>query len=244
MKPQPDEFLGDLILGKRLSSTMQVISVGLIIAFGLVFIIPSRTLGLAGSASATASILILAVLVLTALNILELLAGSSEYGGTYTLVHETLGSEVGFFAGWSILAGCVALAEAMIQVAAHHLTTALQGWEPFTVYLSLGFVTVLFLVQLFQFLPRGDLRLHVRPLSRVIARPSAQCTVHTLPRTPHTENRSGRLSESSRRRGGISRQRLLSPRKWDRILRPEQAGSTSSACAPLGGGARFGRQMR
>jgi uncharacterized hydrophobic protein (TIGR00271 family) len=159
MKPQPDEFLGDLILGKRLSSTAQVVSVGLIIALGLVFSLPGRAMALIGPASMAATLLIVVVVALTVLNILELLAGSSEYGGTYTLVYEALGPEVGFFAGWSILAGCITLTAVMIRVATSYIAGLLRVPGPLTIYVSLALLVIMVVIQLFRLTPRRDVRL-------------------------------------------------------------------------------------
>ena len=93
-------FLGELRLSRRLSSLRQVGATGLVIILGLTFLLPGYFHLEAGITSSAAIILATLVLGLTLLNIIELLAGSSERGGSYVLVHESWGGTAGFATGW------------------------------------------------------------------------------------------------------------------------------------------------
>jgi len=157
MERETEDFLGELRLGKRLTTIGQVSARGLVVVLGLSFLVSSRTLELIGPVAAVASLLTFIVLGLTLLNILELLGGSSERGGTYNLIHETLERLGGFFAGWSLLAGNIVLAAALMRSAGDHLVLLFPGLAQITPYLSLGLFTALVIVQLFRLLPRREL---------------------------------------------------------------------------------------
>ncbi len=157
MDPEPDDFLGELRLGKRLTTIGQVSARGLVVVLGLSFLISSRTLELVGPVATAASLLTFVVLGLTLLNILELLGGSSDRGGTYTLIHETLERLGGFFAGWSLLAGNIVLAAALMQSAGDHLALLFPGLERIVPYLSLSLFAAIVIIQLFRLLPRREL---------------------------------------------------------------------------------------
>jgi len=157
MNDETEDFLGELRLGKRLIKTGQVAARGLVVVLGLMFLIPGRALDLIGPVAAVATLLASALLGMTLLSILELLGGSSERGGTYTLIHETLGGLGGFFAGWSILAGYVALTAAFLRATTSHLALLFTELEPAAPYLALGLLISLLLIQLFRLLPGRDL---------------------------------------------------------------------------------------
>ncbi len=122
MNDVTDDFLGELRLGKQLSTAGQVAARGLVVVLGLMFLVPDRVVDLVGPVATVATLLASVLLGLTLLSILELLGGSSERGGTYTLIHETVGRLGGFFAGWSILAGYIALTAACLRATISHLT--------------------------------------------------------------------------------------------------------------------------
>ena len=86
MDPEAEDFLGELRLGKKLATIGQVSARGLIVVLGLSFLVSSRTLELVGPVAAVATLLTVFVSGLTLLNLLELLGGSSERGGTYNLM--------------------------------------------------------------------------------------------------------------------------------------------------------------
>jgi uncharacterized hydrophobic protein (TIGR00271 family) len=157
MEGETEDFLGELRLGKRLTTIGHVAVRGLVVVLGLSFLISNRTLGLVGPVAAGASLLTFIVLGLTLLNILELLGGSSERGGTYTLIHETLERLGGFFGGWSLLAGNIALAAALMQSAGDHLVLLFPGLTRIFPYLALGLFAALVIIQLFRLLPRREL---------------------------------------------------------------------------------------
>jgi uncharacterized hydrophobic protein (TIGR00271 family) len=157
MEIETEDFLGELRLGKRLTTIGQVSARGLVVVLGLSFLVSSRTLVLVGPVAAAASLLTFIVLGLTLLNILELLGGSSERGGTYNLIHETLARRGGFFAGWSLLAGNIVLAAALMQSAGDHLVLFFPRLAQITPYLSLGLFTAIVIIQLFRLLPRREL---------------------------------------------------------------------------------------
>jgi uncharacterized hydrophobic protein (TIGR00271 family) len=86
-----------------------------------------------------------------------LLGGSSERGGTYTLIHETLERLGGFFGGWSLLAGNIALAAALMQSAGDHLVLLFPGLTRIFPYFALGLFAAVVIIQLFRLLPRTEL---------------------------------------------------------------------------------------
>jgi uncharacterized hydrophobic protein (TIGR00271 family) len=157
MDLEVEDFLGELRLGKRLTTIGQVSTRGLVVFLGLSLLVTSRTLILIGPLAAIASLLAFLVLGLTLLNLLELLGGSGERGGTYNLIHETLERLGGFFAGWFLLAGNIVLAAALMGSAGDHLVTLFPGSERITPYLSLGLLAAIVIIQLFRLLPRREL---------------------------------------------------------------------------------------
>lgn len=157
MDPEAEDFLGELRLGKRLTTIGQVSTRGLVVVLGLSLLVTSRTLILIGPVAAVATLLAFIVLGLTLLNMLELLGGSSERGGTYNLVHETLERLGGFFTGWSLLAGNIVLAAALMGSAGDHLVTLFPGLGQISPYLTLGLLAAIVIIQLFRLLPRREL---------------------------------------------------------------------------------------
>ena len=157
MNDKTEDFLGELRLGKQLSTTGHIAAKGLVVVLGLMFLVPGRMLGLVGPAATVATLLASVLLGLTLLSILELLGGSSERGGSYTLIHETLGRLGGFFAGWSIMAGYVALTAACLRATTSHLALLFTELKPVVPYLALGILFALLLIQLFRLLPGRDL---------------------------------------------------------------------------------------
>jgi APA family basic amino acid/polyamine antiporter len=154
MAAEQDDFLGEIRLGRQLSTVWQVAAGGLVIGFALTFLVPGRVDALIGSISPFATLLMLLILVFTILNILELLAGSSDHGGTYTLIHETLGGIGGFQAGWVIFAGSLTLTACFIQSAAAQLDLFLQLPTDAVTALAASLILLMVVFQLFRIIPR------------------------------------------------------------------------------------------
>jgi uncharacterized hydrophobic protein (TIGR00271 family) len=153
-----EEFLGELRLGRQLTSAGQVAARGVVALIGLLVLLANQSINLLGRLTPLASFLIAIVLGLTLLNVVELLGGSRERGGTYILVQETLGGIIAFLTGWSIFAGCIALLVAL----AHVFVNLLLNTFPAIAFLTpniatLAFIGILIFVQLFQILPRRQL---------------------------------------------------------------------------------------
>jgi uncharacterized hydrophobic protein (TIGR00271 family) len=156
-KPE-EEFLGELRLGRQLTSAGQVAARGVVVLTGLLVLLAGQSINLLGRLTPLASFLTAIVLGLTLLNVVELLGGSRERGGTYVLVQETLGGVIAFLTGWSIFAGCTALLVALARV----FVDLLLSTFPTLSFLSpdiatLAFLGILIFVQLFQILPRREL---------------------------------------------------------------------------------------
>ncbi len=149
-----EEFLGELRLGRELISTSQVIAIGLITLFGLVFLLAERPIRLLGTRAPLAGFLVFVALGFTLLSIIELLGGSGERGGTYLLTHETLGGVGSFIAGWTILAGSLTGGVALIFVAVELFSKTFSLADNVEIGLAFALVVVLLLVQLFQAQPR------------------------------------------------------------------------------------------
>lgn len=154
MAIEQDDFLGEIRLGRQLSTVWQVAAGGLVITFSLAFLIPGRGAALVGVISPIATLLMLLTVVFTILNILELRAGSSDHGGTYTLIHETLGGLGGFQAGWVIFAGSITLTASFVQAAAAQLALLLQIPSDITMALSLSLLLLLVVFQIFRIIPQ------------------------------------------------------------------------------------------
>ena len=149
-------FLGELRLSRRLISLRQVASTGAVIAVGLAFLLPGLIYQETGVASSAPIALAAFVLGLTLLNVIELLAGSSERGGTYVLVHESWGGTAGFAAGWALFALGITLAAAFFQAMGAALVFAIPALAPFTAYVPVAALVLVILTQLLGVLPRRN----------------------------------------------------------------------------------------
>ena len=155
MSEHRDEFLGELRIGRQLTTRRQVAAVGLTVAAGLLFLLCGPATVLIGSQAAVAGVLAAIVLGLTLLNVVELLGGSGERGGTYMLIQEAVGGWGAFISGWAMLAGCVTLSAALAQAAGDHVLLLFPALPlPSLAIAGLLFVAVV-LVQVFQILPRS-----------------------------------------------------------------------------------------
>lgn len=157
MKRESASFLGDLRLSRQLHSVGQVAAVGLIISMGLAFLIPGRVLTARAPASMTPIIIAAILLTLTLLNVLELLGGSNERGGSYSLVHETLGGPAGFFAGWALLGGTLAVALALFSASSEALGALFPALAPYGRFIAFGLLLALIVIEIFNWLPRRQM---------------------------------------------------------------------------------------
>ena len=183
-------FLGELRLSRRLSSLRQVAATGLVIILGLTFLLPGYFYREAGITSSAAIILAALVLGLTLLNIIELLAGSSERGGSYVLVHESWGGTAGFATGWALLALGITLAATFLQALGASLAYAFPALSPYAVYIPIVAFMLVVLIQLLGFLPFRNrtwllvlvLVIGIAVLSFIsITRPGSKDVASTLP---------------------------------------------------------------
>lgn len=154
MKNNTEEFLGELRLGRKLTSASQTAAGGLVIWIGLLFLLATPIISLASARAPLTGLFMAVVLGLTLVNVIELLGGSGDRGGTYTLVHETIGGVIGLLTGWAILAGCITVFAAMLQVAATQLLSLAGRDQGYTIPLALVLLGVLLVIQLFQWIPR------------------------------------------------------------------------------------------
>lgn len=150
-------FLGELRLSRQLQSLGQVSSIGAIVALGLALVVPGHVLAQTGIRSALPTLTAMLILLLTTLNITELLGGSGERGGTHTLVQESLGGLSGFLSGWSIVAGFILLAAILAQVTGSALAAVIGPRYPFPdTILAIGVLILILVVELFHLLPRRE----------------------------------------------------------------------------------------
>jgi uncharacterized hydrophobic protein (TIGR00271 family) len=157
MKEDTESFLGELRLSRHLQTIAQVSALGLAIALGLSFIIPAHVITHTGIRSVMTTLLGIFILGLTLLNIQELLGGSSERGGVHALIHESLGRSMGFLAAWSSLGANILVCAALILSASRSLAVLFPGLDSYTVFVALGLLVLLVLVNLFHFLPRREM---------------------------------------------------------------------------------------
>lgn len=165
MNPESEDFLGELRLGKRLITVGHVAARGLVVILALLFMVPGRVLGLTGFITAAAALVTFIVLGMTVLNLMEMLDGSRDQGGSSSLIHETLGGMGGFFAGWSLLAGNIALTAVFIKAAASRLVLAVGELKEVAIYLAPGLFIAMVLIQVFRLLPRREVLL---PIIRIL----------------------------------------------------------------------------
>lgn len=159
MTANTNEFLGELRLGRRLAAWQQVAAAGLSVLAGLLFLLPLPLRYLDGPRAGTAIVLAGLVFLLNLAGIMELIGGAGERGGTYTLVYEVLGGAWGVAAGWSLLAGTIALGAALILATAENLGMLAPTLAPTSVAIVL--LAVLLGIQVLQRIPRWHLLLPV-----------------------------------------------------------------------------------
>jgi uncharacterized hydrophobic protein (TIGR00271 family) len=156
MTVKADEFLGELRFGQQLTKTIHVAAGGLTLFLALIFLVAGPSLQLLGGVSSVSVLLAGLVLALTLLNGLELFGGSSERGGTYILVRETIEGFGGFLTGWSIIAAMLTLTAAFLRSAASHFLMLLPALPVSRNLVALFLALTLILIQLFRVLPRRE----------------------------------------------------------------------------------------
>jgi uncharacterized hydrophobic protein (TIGR00271 family) len=153
MTTRAGNLLGEFRLGRQLTSIIQVSSVGLPILLGLLILLSDRVIAMAGSGAPLMALIAGVIFGLTLVNVIELLGGSGEHGGTYILVQETLGGLPAFLTGWGILAGSLSLTAALL-LKASDLIFILSGGDIPRTGIALGLAFIVLLLQLLQLLPK------------------------------------------------------------------------------------------
>lgn len=157
MTEDSELFLGELRLSRQLQTLGQVASVGIAVALGLSLVLPGHVLAQTGIRSALPTLTSILILLLTVLNITELLGGSGERGGSHTLVHESLGGLSGFLTGWSLIAGYVLLAAIVAQVTGGVLAAIVEPYYQLPVsVVAISMLVLILLINLFHLLPRRE----------------------------------------------------------------------------------------
>jgi uncharacterized hydrophobic protein (TIGR00271 family) len=160
-----EEFLGELRLGRKLTTAGQTAAGGVAILLGLLFLVTQPLLTLSNALAPLAGLLAIILIGMTLASVIELLGGSSERGGTYTLVEGTIGGLISFLTGWSILAGSLVLVAALLRTIANRLLTMIPLGNLSPEILALLIFIPLTLIQLFQLFPKQvRLRTLVFPL--------------------------------------------------------------------------------
>jgi len=161
MTEQRKLFRGELRMGRDLSRGSQVIVRSLALCMGLAVLLSDSVFSLSDGQIILAAILLGLVLLSSLPNILELLGGSGERGGTFHLIKDVLGNPLGFAGGWSLLAGYAVLASAFIRSASILIFPYLPFPALTLPLLGLGLLLLLSLFELLQFFPR---RKWIRPV--------------------------------------------------------------------------------
>jgi uncharacterized hydrophobic protein (TIGR00271 family) len=155
----PGDFLGELRLGRQLTTVAQVAIGGLTLLLGLAYLLAGPLTGLLGGWRALVALVVMLIVQgATLADLIELLGGSGERTGIYGLIEETLGSGAGFAAGWSVMAGYIALVAALARQAGVH-ASLYPGWVfyPWLAYV-VGplLLAVLITMQVYRVLPRSE----------------------------------------------------------------------------------------
>ncbi|MGA9191490.1 MAG: hypothetical protein WBZ24_07150, partial [Anaerolineales bacterium] len=154
MDETQQDFLGELRIGRQLSGRFQILAIGLTVALGLVYLLGARGVDVLDHMVIVAPLLGIFVVILSLINVFELLAGSAERSGSYGLAQETLGGVGGFIGGWALLAGQVLLTVGFLQVAAAQVRSLAPGIPIPNGVIALALAVVFIVIDLFQALPR------------------------------------------------------------------------------------------
>lgn len=148
-----EDFVGELRLGKELTSVIQILGVSLNIGLGLIVFYSSLVLPEVGKNTGVIILGAALALGLTLLSVIELIGGMGESGGSYQIVYEIIHRSLSFLTGWAIVLGSLALGAGLALMAAEVLNSVLNLPSP--VFLTaLALLLILLIFQLFQFLPR------------------------------------------------------------------------------------------
>jgi uncharacterized hydrophobic protein (TIGR00271 family) len=155
----PGDFLGELRLGRQLTTVAQVAIGGLTLLLGLAYLLAGPLIGSLGGWRALVALLVMMiVLSATLANLLELLGGSAERTGIYGLIEETLGAGAGFAAGWSVMAGYIGLLAGLMREAGAH-ANLYPGIVPYPWLAHVVgplLLIVLITMQIYRVLPRSE----------------------------------------------------------------------------------------
>ncbi len=154
---ESDEFLGELRLGRRLKTPGQAAAGGLVLALGFLLLVTPHTVSALSTASVYSAALALVLLGLTLLNVLELLGGTGERGGTYFLVFETLDGLSGFLAGWAVLTSLLLVGVTLVRASAGQFLLAFPGIALDLEPVALALFAALAVGQLLRLTPRREL---------------------------------------------------------------------------------------
>ncbi|HEX9797781.1 MAG TPA: amino acid permease [Anaerolineales bacterium] len=142
-------FLGELRFARRLTDARGVLLMGLGLLVGLPLLFGSPLESRLAAGTVGAGLVGLLAAGLTLLTVIELLGGSSERGGIYGLIAETVGGLPAFLAGWSLTASAALLAAGLLSAAGAVLAQAqpaiAAGWP-----ISLALLAGLAVLHLFK----------------------------------------------------------------------------------------------
>lgn len=169
MNDSKEEFLGELRLGRKLTTAGQTAAGGIAIMLGLLFLVSQPVLTLSNAFAPLSGLLAIIIIGMTLASVIELLGGSGERGGTYALVEGTIGGLTSFLTGWSILAGSLVLVAALLRTLASRLLAMVSLGNLSPEILALLIFILLTLIQLFQLFPKQvRLRTLVFPLTGLL----------------------------------------------------------------------------
>ena len=149
-----DVFLGELRLGSAVMNANRLGIVAGVNLMGVFIVLCQPILARTGLRAPWTAIMASVVLGLTILSVAELLGGSAGRGGTYNLVHETVGGPLAFLTGWAVLAGSLALAAGLAHYSAVLVTVQFNLEPGLAPWIGLGLVILIAFIQVLQWLPR------------------------------------------------------------------------------------------
>ncbi len=158
MTQEGEQFVGELRLGRQLSGLWPVTVAGLAALAGVSYLLAGRFQTSSPKLVFIVPLLGAGVVALTLLNLLELLAGSGEGGGSYGLAQEVLGGLGGFVTGWLILAGQVVVLAACLRAIGDLAAAALPADWRVAPWIGAGVLAIVALAQALQALPRRPSR--------------------------------------------------------------------------------------
>lgn len=155
MELNPEEFRGELRLGRRFTSFGLVSAGGLGLIFGILLLMLGPTLDLMGPQAPMPILLTALVIGQTLLVLFELLGPNGQSWGTYPLVNQALGGVWGFLSGWGMVSAALLLNVLLLQAAAEHLLSILPPLLIGGQLVSLLLLVLLIAFQVFGSTPRA-----------------------------------------------------------------------------------------